>query len=378
MAGIALSVAVMIISVCVVTGFKNEITNKVSGFASHIRITAFNSNSSYEEEPVNRNQSFVQKLKSINDIKHIQVYATKAGILKTESDLQGIIVKGLDTDFDNSFFSGKIKQGALPQLNDTAKTNSILISSKIASLLKLGINDNAIIYFIGDKPRARKFIICGIYETGLEEFDNIYLFADIKIIQQLNGWSPSQVGGFEITVNDFAKVEEINQKVYSMAGYTLNSQTIRDLYPQIFNWLEMQDINVIIILVLMMLVSGINMISTLLIIVLENTPAIGLLKSMGAGNWSVRRIFLLIAALITTAGIAGGNILGILLCWLQKKYHIISLPLESYYMNYVPVNISASAILLISCATLIICILMLLIPVMIISRISAAKVLRYE
>jgi lipoprotein-releasing system permease protein len=320
----------------------------------------------------------VDEIKKMPEVKNIHVFATKAGIIKTKDEMQGILLKGIDTDFDKGFFDDKIKQGHFPVLNDSVKSHDILLSAKLAALLKIKLSDNVIVYFIEEQPRVRKFTVAGIYETGLEEFDNLFLFCDIKNIQKLNSWKQNQVGGFEVTVKDFNRLDDISKTIYHKTGFNFNNQNIKELYPQIFNWLSIQDVNVAIVLILMVLVSGINMISTLLIIILENTLTIGLLKSMGAANVSVRKIFLYIATYITGFGIIGGNILGISLCLLQQKFHFITLPQESYYMSYVPINFSWEGILLITAGTLVICVLMLLIPSMIVSRVNAARVLRYE
>ena len=394
---ISLSVMVMIISLCIVTGFKNEITNKVTGFGSHIRIGSFDNNQSYEENPIPRNQKFYAELKKDSRIKNMHVFATKAGIIKTNGELQGVVLKGIDNDFDNSFFKDKMAEGSFSFFSDSTKTSpltpllqreekqsansnntQLIISKKIASLLNVKLHDNLVIYFIQQPPRVRKFVVTGIYNTGLEEFDNLYVFCNIGIIQKLNDWTANDVGGFELTVNNFDELDAVNAHVNKSTGYEFKNETIREMYPEIFHWLDLQNINVVIIIVLMLVVAGINMISTLLILILENTGTIGLLKSLGAQQMSIRKIFLYLSAYIIGVGLLFGNVAGISLCLLQKYFHIIKLPVESYYVSYVPVNFSWEIILLINAGTLLSCLAMIVLPSLLVARIDPVKTLRYE
>ncbi|HNR19922.1 MAG TPA: ABC transporter permease [Bacteroidia bacterium] len=376
--GIALGICVMIVSVAIVTGFKSEITNKVVGFGAHIRINSFTNNNSYEETPISVNQKFIDELRKNSRIKSIQAYATKAGIIKTKDEIQGIILKGIDKNYDPDFFSDKLIAGALPDLNDTARSLDVLISNKTASLLKLKTGDAMVVYFIQQPTRVRKFKICGIYQTGLEEFDSRFAFCDLRNIVAVNDWRADEVGGFEITLKNFDDLEMVNEQVYKKTGYEFNTQTIVEQYPQIFNWLALQDVNVIIILFLMVLVSGINMISTLLIIILENNTLIAIMKTLGASNKSIRKIFLYLSAWIIGIGLLTGNVLGIGLCLLQKYFHFVKLPEESYYISYVPVQLSLPDVLLINLGTFIVCLLILIIPSYIISRMVIAKSLRFD
>lgn len=377
-AGIALGVAVMIIAVAIVTGFKTEITNKVVGFGSHIKITAFDTNNSFEETPINSNQKFVNELRSNELIKNIHAYVTKAGIIKTKDEIQGIILKGIDNGFDPSFFEDKLKSGKLPAFNDSVRSLEVLISGNTSRLLKLNTGDDLVVYFIQQPARVRKFKISGIYETGLEEFDNQFAFCDIKNIVAVNDWKADEAGGFEVTLHNFKDINKVNRQVYQKTGYEFNTQTIVEQYPQIFNWLALQDVNVVIILSLMILVSGINMISTLLIIILENNSLIAILKTLGFTTRNIRRVFLYVSAYIVGIGILAGNIFGLVLCLLQHKFHFVKLPMESYYISYVPVQLSPTSILLINLGTFLICLLMLLIPSYIISRMVIARSLRFD
>ncbi|HKR04711.1 MAG TPA: ABC transporter permease, partial [Bacteroidia bacterium] len=362
LSSIALGIAVMVVSLMVVTGFKKEITNKAVGFGTHIRISNFDSNSSYEEEPVNKNQPFYEEIKSDPDVKNIQVYATKAGIIKTKEEIHGILLKGIGPDFDRSFFRDKLKEGTFFTVTDSGKSDKVIISSKVAKLLNLKLNDHLFVYFIQKPPRIKKFSIAGIYETGLDEFDNIYVYCDIANIRQLNDWTDEQVGGFEVMLKDFDKLDKAGQKIYNETGFKFKTETIRELYPQIFNWLDLLNINVIIIIVLMILVAGINMISTLLIIILENTPMIGILKAMGAEDISIRKIFLYVSVYIIAIGLIIGNVFALGLSFLQWKFGWITLAQESYYISIVPVDFSFLKIAGLNIGTIILCSLMLIIP----------------
>ncbi|MFI5218394.1 MAG: ABC transporter permease [Bacteroidia bacterium] len=378
LASIALGIAVMIIAEMVVNGFKNEITEKTTGFGAHIRISNFDSNYSFEEEPVNKNQPFYEMLKSDADIKHIQVYATKAGIIKTENEIHGVVLKGIGSDYDQNFLQKKIIAGNVFTVSDTGKSDKVLVSSKIASLLQLKLNNDLIVYFIQQPARIRKFKISGIYETGMDEFDNLYAFCDIAQIKKLNDWSNDQVGGFEVTIKDFKKSDVVAKKIYHETGYKFKTETITELYPQIFNWLNLLNINVIIIIVLIIAVAGINMISTLLIIILENTPLIGIMKAMGAENISIQKVFLYVSVYIISTGLLLGNIFALVLCFLQWKFGWITLPQESYYIKVVPIDFNGLNYLLLNAGTIIICTFMLIIPSMLVTKIQPVKAIKFE
>jgi lipoprotein-releasing system permease protein len=376
--GIALGVMAMLLSVMIVTGFRNEITNKVTGFMSHIRISRFDLNDSFEESPISINQSFLPGLKNIEGIKSIQSYAYKAGILKAKEDIQGVVLKGVSDDFDWSFFKSKLVSGSIPILGDTS-SNQVLISQNIARRLNLKTGDNFLVFFIQKDRKVRKFKISGIYKTGLsEDFDNLYLLCDLKLIQQINNWKPDEVGGFEISLKEFKNLDEITSKIYGNIGFQYNTQTIKDLYPQMFNWLELQNLNVIVIITLITLVAGITMISTLLILVLENSKQIGLLKAMGGSNNLISKIFFRVAVNILLKGLLIGNVIGLLFAFIQMKFGIITLPEESYYISKVPINFTWEGLILINGSTLIICSLMLLIPSLIISRIEPIKAIQFD
>jgi lipoprotein-releasing system permease protein len=376
---IAIGLTVMFVSIAILTGFQKQIREKVSGFGGHIQIAKYDENSSLEERPISAHQEFLPYLAKTKGVVHIQVYATKAGIIKTKDQIQGIILKGIGKDFDASFFMNKIIQGTMIRIPDSGKTNDILLSKNLSTLLGLKLHDDVRMYFIsGNNMLGRKFRVAGIYETGLEEFDKIYVLCDIRHIQRLNNWKPDEVGGFEVFLDDFSSIDRMGKYVYKRIGFSLDARTIKQLYPQIFDWLDLQDINVLIILVLMILVAGITMISTLLILILDRTHMIGTLKSLGMSNSGVRRIFLYKSIYIIGQGLMLGNIIGLCICILQQQFGIITLPQESYYVSVVPINLNLENILLLNAGTLGICILMLVIPSYIIARISPVKAIRFS
>lgn len=375
---IALSLAVMIIAVAVVTGFQNEIREKVIGFGAHLQVTNLDYNVSYEPTPISREQDFLEPLKLVPGIRHIQAFATKSGIIKTDEDIHGIVMKGIGTDFDWSFFGDRIVAGTHLVLSDTARSDEVIISKFIANRLSLEPGNTIFVYFIQEPPAIRRFTVAGIYETGLEELDEVFILGDIRHIQRLNQWSEDQIGGFEILVNDFREIETIKQAAFEIIPYDLNARSIRDIYPQIFDWLALIDMNVYVILVLMVLVAAINMITTLLIGVLERTNMIGVLKAVGGSNLLVRKVFLYNASFTIVRGLFWGNVAGLLFCWIQYRFGVITLPQDSYYVSQVPINLDLFPVLLLNLGTFAICMLMLIVPSMIITRISPVKAIIFR
>lgn len=387
-AGIALGVAAMIISVAIVTGFKSTIKDKVFGFGSHINIVNFDSNSSYETAPIDKNQDFLPELKNIDGIKNIHIFATKAGIVKSGSFLQGVVIKGVSDDYDWSFLQQNIVSGELPAINDSLKSNEVLVSKHIADILKLNAGDTFITSFISNSSqkniRYRKFTISGIYETNLEDFDRIMVFADIKHIQKLNNWSSDQVSGFEILLKDYSLLDQVYDQVWGIVGYgflddgsKLKTQSIETLNPHIFDWLSLLDMNVWVILVLMTVVAGMNMVSGLLVIILEKTNMIGILKALGAKNLSVRKVFLYHGAFLIGKGLLFGNMLGITLITVQYYFKVFPLDASMYFIHYVPVNLSIVNLILINLGSLLATTAMLLIPSVVTTSISPVKAIRF-
>jgi lipoprotein-releasing system permease protein len=385
---IAVSLAVMIISVAIVTGFKNEVSNKTVGFGGHIQIVNFDSNNSPETQPISRNQPFLANLKQMGFIKTIQVFATKPGIIKTEDNIEGVILKGVDTDYDWSFFNDYILSGNIPAITDSARTNEVLISKKTSDLLGLNTGDDMYVYFIGNDGQStntRQFKVCGVFSTGLEEFDRLYMLGDIKHIQRLNDWQPNQVSGFEIIIKNFAQIEkaeyQIREQVISYHDEneeTLRTESIVRKYPQIYDWLSIIDMNVWVILIIMALVAGINMISGLLVLILEKSQMIGILKSMGSQGYSIRKIFIYLSAFLITRGLLWGNVTGVLFIVVQKFFRVIPLDPVSYYVSYVPVNFSFFYLILLNIGTLAVVLSMLVLPTFYIGRISPEKTIRFE
>lgn len=386
--GIVLGLAVMILAVAIVTGFQNEIKAKLIGFNSHIQLSNYDNNVSAEPKPISRIQPFLATLKSDPDIRHIEVYATKNGIVKTKTDNEGILLKGVSADYDWSFLNSNFVEGEAFLLNDTVSKN-IVISKYLSDKLNFKLNDKMIIYFIvdrfdslGNKIRtetaAKDFYISGIYETGLEDVDKTLVLSDIRRIQKMNGWSENEVAGFEISINDYKKIDDIGYEIDPLVGQGLVAQTIKQTNPAIFSWLDMMDMNAIIILVLMVVVAGINMMSALLILILERTNMIGILKAMGAGNGSIQKIFLYNAVYLIGKGMIWGNVFGISIALIQKYFGIFKLDPTAYYISQIPINLSILHIILLNAGTLVCCILMLIIPSFIISKITPVKAIRFS
>ena len=375
---IALSVAVMLISILVVTGFKNNITDKIIGFGSHITISKFTNNQSYESEPISLEQDFYTLIADIDGVKHISTYATKAGIIKTADEIQGVVLKGVSSDYDWTFFKDNLVSGSVFEVNDSVKSNLILISENISKTLDLNVGDDLVMYFAQTPPRVSKFHISGIYNTEMSDFDKLFVLGDIKHIQALNGWQNNEVGGFEIQLNNFDDLDKITDEVYNLTPYNLNAQNIKEKTPQIFNWLDLQDVNVRVILILMLIVGVINMITALLILILERTKTIGILKALGTTNWSVRKIFLYSAVNLIVKGLLIGNAIALSFAFLQKHFSLISLDTDTYYMDTVPINFDLTYILLLNIGTVLVCYLVLIIPSLIITKITPIKAIRFE
>lgn len=383
--GIAVGLTVIIIAVSVIIGFKKEIQNKVIGFGSHIQISNYDRNSSFETVPITINDSLLKNLRDLPSIKQVQTFGTKPGILKTNSDFTGVIIKGVGEEYDWDFLNKSLVQGTLPTYNDSTIGNEVLISKTIANLLQLKVGDSFFTYFMQENIRVRKFVICGIYQTNISEYDKNFIIADIKQIQRLNQWNKNQVSGLEMQVHNYKKLDDAYNEVFMTTanrfddnGSTYYIQTIRDINPQIFGWLDLLDINTWVILVLMLSVAGFNIISGLLILILERTNGIGILKALGANNWSIRKVFLFQASFLIGKGMLWGNIVGVSICLIQHFTHLIPLDADAYYISYVPVSLNVFYWLLINVGTAIISFTMLIAPSYIITRISPAKAIRFE
>ena len=377
--GIALGVAVMIVAVSVVTGFQNQIQSKVVGFGSHILISDFNFNNPSKVKPISRNASFISGLQMDDRVRNVQPYIEKEGIIKTDEEVQGVIVKGVDQQYDWGFFQQSIKQGSILTIDSTEKNGGVLISTYISQKMKLDLGDPFIVFFIQDnRSRPRKFEVSGIYETGMQQFDQKYVLCDLRHLQKIYGWNSEEVSGLEVILKDYQALSEMDLILYNRIPHSMNTSTITSLFPEIFGWLDLQDMNVIIVITLMVLVSAINMIAALLILILEKTTLIGILKAFGTLNSTIRNIFLINASYLIALGLFWGNLLGIGLCLLQKEFKLLKLPQESYYLDAVPIHFDPSSIIALNLGTLLLCLLMLLLPAMIITKISPVKVIKFN
>lgn len=385
-AGVAVGLAVMIVSVCIVLGFKHTIRDKVIGFGSHITVANFMTVHGSEQKPIAMPDSMIKVLHSIDGVKHVQRYALKQGILKTDSDFLGVAFKGIASEYDTTFIHKNLVNGKIPTFSDEASHNKIVISKIMADMLKLKVGDKVFAYFIdNDNVRMRRFLISGIYRTNLTQYDKSICFTDLYTAVRLNGWEPNQVTGAEILVNDFEKVNDVEDILVTKVnrttdsyGETYSSETIQNSNPQIFSWLDLLDLNVWIILALMLCVAGFTMISGLLIIILERTNMIGVLKAIGAKNKTIRKTFLWFAVFIIGKGMLIGNIIGLGLVLIQKFSGIVTLDPSTYYVKTVPVEINIVLIILLNIATLLISIFVLIAPSFLISHIHPAKSMRYE
>ena len=380
-AAVALSVAVMIISTALVNGFQKEISSKMFGFWGHIQITRYDRNYSFESSPVSSRQPFYPSIDTMPGVRHIQQFATKPGIIKTGRQFEGVVLKGIAADFDWSFIRRYLVAGDTLTLRPDTMSYGIIVSKTSARRLGLAPGDRLTVDFIDPntlRVRARRFTVTGIYHTGLAESDKLFALVDIRQIQRLNGWNNGEVGGFEIFLDDVRNLDEMGIKIYRMMPPELNAITVKQIKPNLFDWLELQSTNEQVILVLMLLVATINMITALLILILERTNMIGILKALGASNWSIRKIFLYQAAYIIIAGMLIGNAIGLGLTWLQWKFSLITLPEETYYVSVAPVSLDPLHVLLINLITLAVCLFFLLLPSYLVSRIRPIRAIRFD
>lgn len=382
---VSISITVMLIAVCVILGFKKEITEKAIGFASHIQITNFDNNTSFEILPIFETEIINKNLESIKGIKSINKYIQKAGIAKTDEELTGIIFKGISSDYDWSFIEKYLVDGELFTVNDTSTTNKIIISKDIADKLFLKIGDNFRAYYIQDPPRMRNYKISAIYNTRLVEFDKFFVFVDIKHLQKINNWEKDQITGYEINIDDFSQLEDIQKNIskkisnnFDKNASLLQIRSVKENYPTIFDWLELLDMNVWVILILMIIVSAINMISCILVVILERVNTIGILKSFGTTNASLREIFLYFANFIIFKGLFWGNLFGFAICLIQKYFHLIQLDSNSYYMNFVPIAFDWKYIIGVNILSALAIILFTILPIIIVSKIKLSETIKFD
>ncbi|MBO6025073.1 MAG: ABC transporter permease [Bacteroidales bacterium] len=377
---VALAVIVMLIAWAVVVGFKNQIRDKVIGFVAPIHVQALDKNESVEETPFVLDSMLISRLNTVEDISHYQQVANKAGMIKTDDEIQGVVLKGVDMNYDWTYFDTYLIEGKTPRYTADERSTEVLVSKSIADKMLLSVGDDVRVWFIDKdmQARGRKFSVSGIFETGLYEFDERYVFADLNQIRKLNGWEDNEAGLLEIALTDNADVDQVNEKLYHALPAELVSYTARQSNPQIFDWLDLLDTNVWLIMALMLLVAGITVISMLLIIIIERTSTIGLLKAMGASNKFVRAVFLRRSLRILLIGMIIGNVIGLGFCFLQQYTGFIKLDAATYYLSAVPIEMHLSTLILINLGTFLLWVLMLLIPTSVINRISPTKSIRFE
>ncbi|MDM9631014.1 ABC transporter permease [Robiginitalea aurantiaca] len=382
-AAIALGLLMMLIALATGVGLRHKIREKVSAFNGHIQIYNYDNNSSEVSIiPVSTHQEFYPEFKITDGVRHVQAVATKAGIIRMEDTFEGFIAKGVGTDYDWSAFEEFLVGGRLPDYSD-ALNSEVLISRRMAERLQLGVDSLFNSFFLKEEnpdriPNQRRFQVVGIYDSGFEEFDATYIFTDIRHIQRMNNWQADQVGNFEVFLEDFEQIDEKGAEIYGRTLSNLDTQTIQNKYYQIFEWIGLFDFNIALIIGIMILVGGINMITALLVLILERTPMIGILKSLGTTNWSIRKVFLYNAAYLIGLGLLWGNLLGLGILAIQWKFRVFKFPNpEEYYMTYIPVYLDLSTVLILNAGVLVLCLLMLLIPSWIITRISPVKAIRF-
>lgn len=385
-AAVALGVAVMIISLSVGLGFKQEVRDKIVGFGTHIQIVSFDYNRSYETNPVPKDSLLCDNIKMIDGVRNLQPFILKPGIIKTDDAIQGVALKGVDDSFDWTFIESVMEDGVSLVGDTTSNATGIVLSRSLATLLKLETGDAVRMYFIQNNAiRARRFTLLGIFNSHFPEFDEKMAFVDMRHLAKLNGWEQNQISGYEVMLDDFDKMDDVAQSIVEMtSSYVgpddtfLRVQSIKELQPQMFGWLNLLDMNIAVILVLIIAVAGLNMISGLLILILENTNAIGLLKAMGCRNGKVRSVFVYMAMWIIGRGMIVGNVLGIGLCLVQKYTGMVRLDPDNYYLDTVPILLSPMVIVVMNIGTLVLTTMMLLGPSFVVSRISPAKAIRFN
>lgn len=368
----------MICAVAIVTGFHQEIKDKVVGFGADIRVSHFSPSETLEPTPITVTEGLLDSIYNVEGVAHIQVFGQKAGIINTKDEIEGVVVKGVGTDFDWSFFQKHLKAGEVLNLEDSSISKQAMLSSYVADRLSLSVGDKLRVYFIqNEKRRVRALTVSGIYSTGFEDFDRMYMITDVRHIQRLNGWEANQYAGLEVSVADFDNLDKVARNVHGTVPVEMFAQTITEIHPQIFDWLQLQNVNVQVIITLMLVVAGFNMISALLIMILERVNFIGMLKALGMENSQIRRIFILQATYLTGVGMFWGNLIGIGLCLIQLKTGMITLNEESYYVSSVPIALELWHILALNAGTLFFCFLMFILPSAMVARISPIKAIRY-
>ncbi len=370
-AGVALGIVVMLVAIAVTTGYKQVIRDKVVAMGSHVRISNYDMNYSFEPVPFEKKQTFVEEIKAMSEVKSVQCYSTKSGVIKTDDQVEGVVLKGIDQSFDTAHFKKNLIAGELLTLEDTLTSKDIIISSTLSKRLKLNVGDKVRTYFVQDPPMQRSFTVVGIYETGLPEYDSQMALVDLRQIQKLNQWDSNMVGGMEVLLHDDKNLDELAQKIDLKIGYNLKAESIKQIFPEIFQWIALFDTNVIVLLVITFCVCLITMMSAFFIIVIEQTATIGLLKTIGLKTKSVVLLFLMIAADILLKGLLWGNLVALLICLAQRQWHWVRLDAATYYVSYVPVAFNIPLILAVNVAVLVLCMAILVIPAYLVARKSS-------
>jgi lipoprotein-releasing system permease protein len=378
-----ISVCVMIVTMAFASGFQETISQKVFSFWGHIRIQNYEAArvAIAEETPIVKNDSVTDLVKLYPIIRNVQAFATKNAILKTSETIEGVLFKGVEKNYDFSNLNNFLVSGRWIHFTDSGYSDEVNLSASIAQQLKLKVNDQVLIYFIqpdGAAPRPRKLLVAGIYKTGIEEYDKLIAIGDLRLVQRLNNWNENQIGGYEIFLKDFRHMEKVNADILYQIPIGYNSSTIRQIYPNIFDWLALQNKTIVIVLVIMVGIALLNLITCLLILVLERTRMIGVLKAIGARNFTVQKIFLYHGTIITITGLLFGNVLGLTICWLQQRYGFIKLPEEAYYISQAAVNIVWWQVALVNIGTLLICFFILLIPTIIVKKIQPVNAIQFR
>ena len=384
-AGVALGLAVMLLTIAVSFGFKHEVREKAVGFSAHLHISNYESAQEYEALPVAADTALLHTLRSMRGVEHVQRYVTKPGVFRTDDDFMGYVLKGVGEDYDLSFYAQYLREGVLPQFSDSVASGEVLISRVIADKLQLRVGDRVDSYFLQGTMRARRYTIAGIYETGFSDYDRLFVITDLKAVQMLNRWEADQVAGIEVQLSDFGKVEDMSWELSTILDRTEDKygeeylvQSVTDINPGLFAWLDVLDMNVWLILALMIGVAAFTMISGLLILIIERTQFIGILKALGASDASVRKAFLYLAMLIIGKGMLWGNIVGLGLWAIQKLTHVIPLDPANYYLDCVPIEFNWIFIIAVNVAMFVLSVLVLIVPSHLISRIYPTKAMRFE
>ena len=377
--GIMLGLGVMILTLTIVRGFKNEIREKVRGFSGDMIVVKNDLNGSSENSPFTEDPAFVKKALANPLITRIMPFATKPGIIKAKTEIEGIVLKGVDENYDWSFFKKNMVSGTIPNFKDTVEgQKQLLISQYIADRLKLRVGDKVWIYFVQEPLRVRPFVITGIFSFGIDEVDKIYVVGDLSIIKRLNNWNPDETGGYELKISDFDHLNEAGTAIDDILPTRLKAYTVMDNYQSLFAWLDLLDGNTSVVLILMIIVAVINMISALMIMILERTSMIGLLKALGADNTLIQQVFFYNAFYLISLGMLLGNLFGIGIALIQDKTHIFKLDKASYYMSFVPIQFKWTDLILVNAGTFVICLLVMIGPTMLVNKITPVKAIRFK